>query len=188
MLVSVGNLIEVKNPRFLLEVFAKLVLSQEPGDLHLLVCGGGPLREELKRKAGDLGIAGCVHFLGKLPREELTDIYLLSDIFVHPSLSEGFGNVILEAMLHRLLVVASQVGVAPDLIRHGENGYLALPGDRAEWLRALGEALDRLSVFDQAREENRRAVIEHYAMERRIDAYLAIYEEASWNRTTGPVA
>jgi glycosyltransferase involved in cell wall biosynthesis len=188
VLVSVGNLVEVKNPRFLLEVFAKLVLAREPGTLHLLLCGDGPLREELQRQAGSLGIAGCVHFLGKLPREELTDIYLLSDLFVHPSLSEGFGNVILEAMLHQLLVVASPVGVAPDVIRHGENGYLALPGDRAEWLQSLGEALERLSAFDEAREENRRTVIGNYSMDHRIAAYLEIYQEAAQNRKRSPAA
>jgi glycosyltransferase involved in cell wall biosynthesis len=185
VLVSVGELIEVKNPRFLLQVFADLVRLQAKPDLHLILCGEGVLRGELQRITSELGIAERVHFLGLIPREELTDILLLSNLFLHPSLSEGFGNVILEAMLHKLVVVSSPVGVGPDVIRHGENGYLALPGDRVEWLDALNNALQRLPDFNQAADANRRTVVEHYSMEARIDDYIEIYEQASRNQARG---
>lgn len=178
VLVCVGNLVGVKNLRFLLQVFAELIAAHPKDSLHLLICGDGPQKEELLRLAGDLGVTPSVHFLGKLPREELTDIYHLANLFVHASLSEGFGNVILEAMLHRLLVVASPVGVAPDVIRHGENGYLPLPGDREQWLHCLNDALERLPTFDPAKEQSRQMILEKYPMERRIGAYFRIYEES----------
>jgi glycosyltransferase involved in cell wall biosynthesis len=162
-----------------------LVRLQAKPDLHLILCGEGVLRGELQRITSELGIAERVHFLGLIPREELTDILLLSNLFLHPSLSEGFGNVILEAMLHKLVVVSSPVGVGPDVIRHGENGYLALPGDRVEWLDALNNALQRLPDFNQAADANRRTVVEHYSMEARIDDYIEIYEQASRNQARG---
>ena len=59
-----------------------------------------------------------------------------------PILSEGFGNVVLEAMAMGCAVVATRTGAAADLVRTGENGVLVPPGDRAAMLAAVGELLE----------------------------------------------
>lgn len=177
VLVSVGNLVEVKNHELLLKAFAEIRATRQCA-MRLLICGEGSLKASLVRLGESLGLGDDIRFLGKFSREELTDIYGLSDLLVHTSMSEGFGNVILEAMLHRLFVVASPVGVAPDVIRHGENGFLPLLGDKESWVCCLQEALERLPSFDTAREANRKLVMEEFTMERRIDGFVALYQEA----------
>lgn len=182
VLMSAGNLVGVKNPALLLRSFAGL-LEQQEIPLVLLICGDGPLKARLEMEARSLGIENQVKFLGRLPREELSDIFELADIFTHTSMSEGFGNVIPEAMLHRLLVVASPVGVAPELIRHGENGYLPELGDLSSWVHWLGVAVGRVGAFQGQAEENYNLVIKRHSMERRIEGFLGIYEEVLRTRS-----
>lgn len=176
VLMNVGNLIALKNQKMLLEALPK-VLADSPKPVHLLVCGGGPLEGSLRALADELDISGQVHFMGRVARGELTDLYGLADLLVHCSLSEGFGNVILEAMLHELLVVASPVGVAPDVIRHRENGFLPMLGDKASFAESMLEAIDRLPAMKSELEGNRELVLKRFSIERRIDGYLALYAE-----------
>jgi glycosyltransferase involved in cell wall biosynthesis len=185
VILTVGNLVAVKNHKMLLSALPDVFsLCRKP--VHLLICGTGPLERELRLQALGLGIADRVHFMGHLPRAELTDLYVLGDILVHTSLSEGFGNVIVEAMLNRLTVVASPVGVASDLIRHRENGFLTVLGDTRSLVESLLEAIDRLDSFGPALDGNRLLVLADFVMERRIDGYLALYQEISQSRTLRP--
>jgi glycosyltransferase involved in cell wall biosynthesis len=176
VLLSVGNLVQVKNLQFLLQVFAKLI-EQSKTRPFLVLCGDGPLAPQLKAFATSQGIANYVRFLGRLPRGELTDIFELSNLLVHTSMSEGFGNVIPEAMLHRLLVVASPVGVAPELICHGENGYLPELGDLRSWTTSLKQALAHVGDFKQKAEANRKTVLDRHSMDARIEGFVRIYLE-----------
>lgn len=82
-----------------------------------------------------------VFFHGRISDAELADMYASADVFVLPSLWEGYGIVLLEAMAHGLPIVASNVGAIPELVRHGENGWLVPPGDS----QALAEAIWSLS-------------------------------------------
>lgn len=184
-LVSVGNLFEVKNHRMLLACLPA-VIARSSKPIHLLICGDGPLEANLRAQVLELGLSDQVHFMGRLPRAQLTDLYSLGDILVHTALSEGFGNIILEAMLSRLVVVASPVGVAPDVIRHRENGFLPLLGDSLSLVDSLAEAIDRLDSMDVALEENRRVALEDFAMARRIDGYMVLYEEAAQRQNARP--
>lgn len=185
VLVAVGNLVEVKNHSMLLACLPA-VIARSLRPIHLLICGDGPLEGRLRAQVLELGLSDQVHFMGRLPRAELTDLYSLGDILVHTSLSEGFGNIILEAMLLRLVVVASPVGVAPDVIRHRQNGFLPLFGDRPSLVDSLAEAIDRLESLAAALEENRRVVLANFGMEQRIDGYLALYQETAQSRTDRP--
>jgi glycosyltransferase involved in cell wall biosynthesis len=174
--LAVGNLVEVKNHAMLIHALQRVV-AQSPRPVHLLICGDGPLGTSLRETTRQLGMEKHVQFMGRLSRRELADIYCLSDIFVHPSLSEGFGNVLLEAMLHRLLIVSSPVGIAPDVIRHGDNGFLPLLGDDRSLAECLLEAMQLLPRFKHAAESNREMVLARFGMEKRIDGYMSLYRE-----------
>jgi glycosyltransferase involved in cell wall biosynthesis len=175
-LLAVGNLVAVKNHRMLLDALDKLS-GRISKPIHLLICGDGPLAKPLRHYADKLGLNECVHFMGRLPRAELTDLYTLADIFVHPSLSEGFGNVILEAMLAKLLVVASPVGIAPDVIRNRENGFLPMLGDKQSLVDALAEAIESLPKMKSALNKNKELALKEFTMSRRIAGYIALYDE-----------
>jgi glycosyltransferase involved in cell wall biosynthesis len=88
-----------------------------------------PYRTELEAMVKQQGLEGHVHFTGW--RSDALPILRTMDMLVHPSLAEGFGRAVLEAMALGLPVVASAVGGLREIIRDGENGYLVAPGDTA---------------------------------------------------------
>ena len=88
------------------------------------------MEAELRRKADRLGADGRVKFLGW--RDDLHEIMPLFDVFVLPSLNEGMGRVLVEAMAAGRPIVASRVGGISDLVRHGVNGLLVPPRDERQ--------------------------------------------------------
>ena len=113
-------------------------------DAKLFIAGKGPLEDELKEQAKELGEK--VTFLGAKTHEELPAIYASADVFVAPSVTakdgdkEGFGLVILEALASGIPVVASNSGGIVDLIHHEENGLLVPEKDS----NAIADSINRL--------------------------------------------
>ena len=90
-----------------------------------------------------------VLFLGRVSDEKLHQLYRESDIFVFPSLWEGYGIVLAEAMAHGLPVVATNVSAIPEIVRNGENGILVPPGNVEALTEALAELLDNAELRQQ---------------------------------------
>ncbi len=88
-----------------------------------------------------------IFFLGRVSDDELYQLYRKSDIFVFPSLWEGYGIVLAEAMAHGLPIVSTNVSAIPEIVSHGENGLLVAPGS----VEALTEALAELVNNDELR-------------------------------------
>ena len=133
-----GGLKARKNLFLLLDVW-KAVAAAEP-EARLLVAGGGPLLDVLRRRAAALGIGGRVAFTGYVPEAEKADHYNLGDVFFFPSAMEGFGLSVAEAMASGLPVVASNRGSIPELVVDGEGGFVcdpAAPALLVERLRRL---------------------------------------------------
>ena len=122
---TVGRLTAVKGQRYLLEAVAKL--SRDIPGLFCIFLGDGELLEELKDRAADLGIGEHVLFLGW--RDDVAATMSILDVFVLPSLNEGMGRVIVEAMAAGKPIVASDVGGIRNLIGNKENGILVRPAD-----------------------------------------------------------
>lgn len=135
-IVYAGVLIPRKGVGHLLNAFARL----EHRQAQLQLVGGAENADyalALRRQAADLGIGDRVHFIGAVSQAELARRLAAARVMVLPSLSEGLGRVVIEAMLVGTPVIGSRVGGIPDLIREGENGYLVAPGAEDELLRAL---------------------------------------------------
>ena len=100
--------------------------------------------------AGD-GIAGAALkksmpkavFLGYLMHEKLATVYASSDVFFFPSITETFGNVVLEAMASGLPCVIADSGGSKDFIRHGINGYKCNPYDAHDFLNRISEIIEQ---------------------------------------------
>jgi glycosyltransferase involved in cell wall biosynthesis len=120
---TAGRLEPVKGPEHLVEA-ARYVLSARP-DVFFVFAGDGELKSYLARRASELGIAGDILFLGW--RKDVTRVISVYDIFVLPSLNEGMGRVLVEAMALGKPIVASDAGGIPDLVTHGINGFLVPP-------------------------------------------------------------
>ncbi len=106
---------------------------------RLVIVGDGPFRSELQRRCAGLP----VHFTGYLKGDDLATAYASADVFVFPSDTDTFGQVVQEAMASALPVVAARAGGALDLIHHGQNGYLFTPGVVSDLRSRLREVLAR---------------------------------------------
>jgi glycosyltransferase involved in cell wall biosynthesis len=121
-ILFVGTLYPVKGVRYL--IMAMKIVHDALPEARLILVGDGEERGQLTILTNQLGISDCVQFVGKVPHNDVQTFLYKADIFVLPSLSEGFPNVILEAMACGLPIVASRVGGVPDIMKDGVHGYL----------------------------------------------------------------
>ncbi|MGH8353571.1 MAG: glycosyltransferase family 4 protein, partial [Pseudomonas sp.] len=144
--LHVGRLAAEKNLNLLDRSFRALQAAQPQRRLKLILVGDGPQRAALQQALPD------ALFCGLQRGEALAAHYASGDLFLFPSLSETFGNVVLEALASGLGVVAFDQAAAAQHIRHGHNGALAMPGDEAafidaaRWLLEDGETLRRVRL------------------------------------------
>jgi glycosyltransferase involved in cell wall biosynthesis len=128
--VHVGRLAQEKNLGLLKNSFEKLVDAYPDKKLKLVIVGDGPMRAPLEQQLPD------AIFCGTQRGEALAAHYASGDLFLFPSLTETFGNVVLEALASGLGVVAYDQAAAAQHIRHGHNGALAMPGDEEGFIDA----------------------------------------------------
>jgi N-acetyl-alpha-D-glucosaminyl L-malate synthase BshA len=124
ILVHTSNFRPVKRVPDVIRIFNE-VHKRVPS--RLLLIGDGPDRSHCELLARELGIAEYVKFLGK--QVELVNLLSAADLFLLPSQSESFGLSALEAMACEVPVISSSVGGLPELVVHGETGYIAEFGD-----------------------------------------------------------
>jgi glycosyltransferase involved in cell wall biosynthesis len=132
----VGWLLPIKGPEYLLKSME--YVWQEYPETALVFVGKGDLDLDLRAQAGQVSANGRVKFLGW--RDDINEIMPVFDMLVLPSLNEGMGRVLVEAMASGKPIVASNVGGIPDLVRHGETGYLVPPADE----KALADNIKKL--------------------------------------------
>ena len=140
VIVQVGMIRPEKGHDFMLEVLHSLKHKGER--FYWLIVGGGCRKEEarLKAKIDYLGMNDCVLMCG--PLSPVAPVYRRASLMVMPSRNEAFGMAIVEATVCGVPVMASRVGGIPSVIRHGYNGTLLPPDDRAAWENALTSFLD----------------------------------------------
>lgn len=151
-ILSVGTLEPRKNVARLIEAYA-LLRDQGPRTkdqgLRLVIAGGkGWLYEGIFDKVEELGLGDEVRFLGFVPDEDLPALYNLADLFVFPSLYEGFGLPPLEAMACGVPVVTSNVSSLPEVM--GEAGLMVPPEDVEGLAEAMARALEDRTWREEA--------------------------------------
>jgi glycosyltransferase involved in cell wall biosynthesis len=138
---TVGMLEQRKGHRYLLDAIASAIRSRPSAPQPLcFIAGEGSLRDELLRQAAELGISSRIRMLGMLADSRVLLDAL--DIFVFPSLKEGLGVALLEAMACGLAVVASRAGGIGEVVEEGRSGILVPPGESAGIADAIAELAD----------------------------------------------
>ncbi len=171
LVCAVGRLSPEKGHGFLLTAFQR-VIAAVPG-ARLVLAGEGPLRSRLQGQAARCGLSDHVIFAGY--RDDVEVIIAASDLLVMPSLREGFGDPIIEAMALRRPVIALRVGGMVEIVRDRETGLLVSPGDPS----ALAQAIINLLRDPQARERmalrGRRVALREFSVERLADGLARLY-------------
>jgi D-inositol-3-phosphate glycosyltransferase len=129
--------------------------------------------DELKKCCVDLGITNRVVFTGPKSPKDLPSFYKAADVFVYPSLYENFSQPILEAGSYGIPIIATRVGIAPDIIDDGETGFL-ISGDPevlAEKLEQLGGSLERKKMGRKIQDKVRNK----FAWNSIMDQYMELY-------------
>lgn len=170
VLLFMGLFIERKNPLFLLEVL-KEVLKSAP-NVALIYWGDGPLKGNIKNLASSYGILKNIKFIEPIHGPGKNKIHNLADVFVHPSLDEGFALAPLEAMACAKPVIMNDLHSAREAVEDGGNGYLAKSNDVKNWAamilklyedEGLREKLSRQSYLKAKRYFNwSQSVRKHY--------------------------
>jgi len=173
-ILYVGAITQRKGLDYLLRGFAALLReSQEP--VQLILVGEGEYERQATLLARELGIAGHVVFVGKRPNDEIPLWVNASDLLVLPSLGEGFGVVLIEAMACGKPVVATACGGPEDIVTP-QTGILVPPADE----RALAQALlDVLRDGERFRAPIiRQSALDNYAYDRVAPRILNLYRRA----------
>jgi glycosyltransferase involved in cell wall biosynthesis len=170
----VGWLIPIKGVTHLVNAMAEVV-QRHPNSLLVLVGKGddkGGEAIKLREQVQSLGLTDKVLFLGWRP--DVNEITGCFDIFVLPSLNEGMGRVLVEAMAAGLPIVASRVGGIPDLVKHGENGLLVPPANAGALEQAISDLLSDKAKRKRMGETGKR-MCRPYSIEAMVDKIDNLY-------------
>jgi glycosyltransferase involved in cell wall biosynthesis len=161
-----------KNLEHLIEAFAR-VRGQAPGS-KLLLMGSGPEEAMLKALSERLGVGQACCFLPS--SADVSQALRSIDIFVHPSLSEGLPNSVMEAMACGCTVIATRVGGCAELIEHGVHGLLVPPGDLEMLAEELSRAIAQPDLSHQMAQAGAKRMEEEFSLTAAAERIQAIYE------------
>ena len=175
LLVNVGR---VSPQKGLLNAVRALprILESHPG-AHLVSVGATTDREwvsRLIRESQILRVADHFHLVGA--RRDVADFLRACDVFVFPSLYEGLGIALIEAMAAGCLCVASNVGPIPEFLEHGHDGILVPPGDPEALATAVCELLANAEGSKQISINARRTALERFQPQAAAERLTEIYE------------
>ena len=161
----VSRLETIKGMDLVVPAFAE-VLKRHP-NTRLIVVGDGSLRSSMKQQTAELNCAENIKWVGRQPQEELAKWYSQMDIVLMPSRSEGFGLTAIEAMANGCVVVASNVGGLPEVVRDGVCGLLHRSEDITDMANKISSLISDEATYNRLRNQSLTEVekysFEHYA-------------------------
>jgi glycosyltransferase involved in cell wall biosynthesis len=170
---SVARLVHQKGHTFLLEAIAT-VKSKYPNARWKFV-GDGYKREELEQQADSLQIADVVEFKGS--QANVVEQLATFDVFVLPSLWEGFPNVLLEAMAAGLPVIATSVEGTVELVLEEQTGLLVPKEDSHALALSMDKLLSQPELISQYGTAGQKRVKDHFSLQKQIMEFEQLYEE-----------
>lgn len=169
----VGHFTPEKGHGLLIRGFPE-VLRTHP-DSRLAVVGEGPLRGELELSIRELGLQGRAVMTGFV--SDLEAILPGFDLLVHPSLAEGLGSVLLQAMSRRVPLCASRTGGIPEAVIDGKTGFLFPPGSAEALVRSVLRARSNPGLARRQAERAAARVRSAFSVERMVAETRRIYSD-----------
>ncbi|MBE7157830.1 MAG: glycosyltransferase family 4 protein, partial [Rhodospirillales bacterium] len=179
--LAIGRHVAQKGFDVLLRALAQLRDASLP-EFDLILAGDGPEHANLRTLAAELGLAGRVHFPGRVDHDEALRLFAGCMFFVLPSRLEPFGLVNLEAMAAGRAVVASGVGGVPEVVLHGQTGFLVPPDD----VNALARTIRQVAASPSLRQYLGGAGkerVKSFAWSAAVDRYFGVYKRVLGRQT-----
>ena len=173
LLVDVGRLIPVKSHDTLIRALKRIVPSFP--NLRLFIIGDGMLKGELKELVRTLELEDHVVFTGY--REDVPRFMKEADLFVFPTLGEGFGLVLLEAMAFKKPIVATRVMSVPEIVEDGKSGLLVSPQNPEELADAILQLLSDKKRAESFGKRGFEILSSKFSVERMIGETERIYDQ-----------
>lgn len=172
----VGRLAPEKDVNTLMKIAHSLPESIKP-NVHWLIIGDGPSKSEMVKKAPT-----NMTFAGYLAGEQLAQAYSNSDLFIFPSPTETFGNVVLESLACGTPVIGANSGGVKSIIRHNSNGMLCSPHDHEDFISAIILLIENSHLRNKMGTEGRKYAITQ-SWDAIFDNLIDHYHEVVNNRT-----
>ena len=170
---TIARFSDVKGLDYLLKA-AEIILKENDNFVFLLI-GTGKEEDSLKKTSQELNIQHRVRFINSIVDSKI--YFSIMDVFVMPSLQEGLGLAILEAQLHRIPVVASNVGGIPEIVRHNSTGILVEPKDRSSLAKAILQVKNDNSLRGLVVENAYQMVRKDFSLKLMADNIEKVYLE-----------
>jgi glycosyltransferase involved in cell wall biosynthesis len=170
---AVGRLWHQKRLKDL--IWAADLLKVIRDDVHLLILGDGPQRENLERFRDSCLIEDKVHFLGQ--RNDVMRFMPHFALLWLASTFEGLPNVVMEAMTCAVPVVATDIAGTRELVTHGVTGFLVPVGDRAGLARYANKILEDGALRQRLGESGRQRILADFSIEAMVAKHAALYRE-----------
>lgn len=174
-LLFVGRLEKQKSVETLLKAVSYIREKTPKLDFEVIIVGDGSLKEQLIRLTKDLNIEDIITFTGK--QQNVNSYYKKSNIFVLPSIWEGFGIVILEAFSAKLAVIASDIEGPSELIQNNKNGILFKPKNFIQLAEKMQLLIENKTLRESLAKEGYNTFTENF----HIDTYVKRLEELYLN-------
>lgn len=152
------------------------IISRYKDKVALIITGDGPKLERYKKS-----FPGGTIFTGYKKGSELAEIYASSDIFVFPSPTETFGNVVLEAMSSELPVIAANAGGVKDTVKDKINGLMFNPGDSKELACLMTKLIDDENLRKELSLSGRKTGLE-WCWGSIVDGLLGTYQNVVYSK------
>lgn len=173
--LSIGHLVSRKGHRVLIEALHMLKRSSSlPQDWVFIIEGEGTERAHLETLVNEYRLTQEVLLIGRF--ECVAELYVLCDLFVHPSIAnEDLPNVISEAMSFSLPVVATLVGGVAEQVAHNDTGRIVKPGDSESLSRELSSLMKSKNLRSELGRRARAAYLEKFSPDVALEKFRRIY-------------
>jgi len=169
---TIGRMTPQKGQALLLEAIADLRKRMDP---TLLLVGDGPLRPSLERRAQELGIGDRVFFVGL--RRDIYPLLRIMEVFALPSLWEGMGTAVIEAMAAGKAVVASDLAPLREIIPTSDLGILVRPNDEKSLREGIGQLLEDRGLSEEMGKRSREYALSRFPIQKTVSDYQDLFAE-----------
>jgi N-acetyl-alpha-D-glucosaminyl L-malate synthase BshA len=174
LLVHISNFRPVKRVLDVIGIFERV---QRRIPSRLVLVGDGPDRGKAEQYCREHHICGAITFIGSLPLIE--EVLVGADVFLLPSENESFGLAALEAMSCEVPVIATEAGGLPEVVAHGETGFLCPVGDVDGMAAAALRLLSDEDLRQRLGAAGRRRAVECFSQDVIVERYRRIYQRVT---------